>query len=253
LASLRHNLYYIIMCFARFNLFVLSYTFMLSSFPARESPLFKLRMLEIVGIAFFWTWFGALLRGIDGTGNTVLFLLVSFAVTSPLHVQVCSLLPNFNHDLDRQLTGPFQTHQIVLSHFSQPVSVTSDMIPHTELLESHAHRQLRTTMDISCPTYLDFLHGGLNFQTPHHLFPRIPRFRFRAVALEVAKWVEEERELVKDGTWEGEKLKENEGLIYKHMSFVEGNRDVLGVLQAVGQQVRGLALVTRSFVVVTLR
>ena len=81
------------MCFARANLFVLSYTFMLKSFPARESPLFKLRIAEILGIAFFWTWFGALLRAIPGTGNTLLYLLVSFAVTSPLHVQVSPLSP----------------------------------------------------------------------------------------------------------------------------------------------------------------
>lgn len=136
--------------------------------------------------------------------------------------------------------------QIVLSHFSQPVSVTSDIIPHTELLESHAHRQLRTTMDVSCPPYLDFLHGGLNFQTPHHLFPRIPRFRFRAVAKEVARWVEEEQELVKDGMWKGEKLKENEGLVYKHMSFVEGNKDVLGVLKDVADQVSPAGLLSEA-------
>ena len=86
--SLRHKLYYLIMCFARANLFVLSYTFMLKSFPDRKSPLFRLRLMEIVGIAFFWTWFGAVLRAIPGTGTRILYLLISFAVTSPLHVQV---------------------------------------------------------------------------------------------------------------------------------------------------------------------
>lgn len=76
------------MCFARANLFVLSYIFLIKSFPDRKSPLFKLRVLEIIGIAFFWTWFVAVLRGIDGVGTRVMYLLVSFAVTSPLHVQV---------------------------------------------------------------------------------------------------------------------------------------------------------------------
>lgn len=37
--------------------------------------------------------------------------------------------------------------------------------------------------------------------------------------------------------WKGEKLKENEGLVYKHMTFVEGNKDVLGVLKDVADQV----------------
>lgn len=84
----RHNLYYIIMSFARFNLFALSYTFLLTRFPARASPLFKLRFLEIIGIAFFWTWFTLLLKAIPGGWNRAMFVFVSFAVTSPLHVQV---------------------------------------------------------------------------------------------------------------------------------------------------------------------
>ncbi|BGP42948.1 hypothetical protein JCM10449v2_006963 [Rhodotorula kratochvilovae] len=230
----QHKLYYLVMCFARFNLFALSYGFLLTKWPARRSPLFKLRLLELVGIAFFWAWFGGLvLAGIRGTGNTWLYLIVSFAVTSPLHVQ------------------------IVLSHFSQPVSIVppssaaapSPLPPASlELLESHPHRQLRTTMDISCPPYLDFLHGGLNFQTPHHLFPRVPRFRFRAVAREIEAWVAEENALVEtreDGRryWRGLRLGEHEGLEHKKMAFVEGNRSVLGVLKDVGEQVALLAKV----------
>ncbi|GAA5853237.1 hypothetical protein JCM8547_000252 [Rhodosporidiobolus lusitaniae] len=106
-------------------------------------------------------------------------------------------------------------------------------------------------MDISCPPYLDFLHGGLNFQTPHHLFPRLPRFRFRAVSKLVEEWVEEENKQVvtrKDGSrwWKGIRLGENEGLVYKKMTFVEGNRSVLGVLKDVGEQVRLLAKVAEA-------
>ena len=133
--------------------------------------------------------------------------------------------------------------QIVLSHFSQSVSVSSEIVPHTELIESFAHRQLRTTMDISTPTYLDFLHGGLNFQVPHHLFPRMPRFRFRAAADLLKTWVEEEQALVREREW---KLKEGEGLLYKKMEFVEANRDVLGVLQNVATQVRFMAVVAEA-------
>ncbi|GAA6061464.1 hypothetical protein JCM10212_005667 [Sporobolomyces blumeae] len=223
----QHRLYYIVMCFARFNLFALSYTFVLTNWPARRSPLFKLRLLELAGISLFWAWFTRVLVAIDSVPHRVVYLLVSFAVTSPLHVQ------------------------IVLSHFSQPISIlppsvspSSLPIPlaSAELLESHPHRQLRTTMDISCPPYLDFLHGGLNFQTPHHLFPRVPRFRFRAVAREVEKWVEAERAQVEtdargDRWWNGHKLGRHEGLEYKKMSFVQGNRSVLGVLKDVADQV----------------
>lgn len=78
------------MCFARFNLFALAYAFLLTRWPGRRSPLFKLRILELVGIAFFWAWFGGIvLRGIDTAAHRWLYVVVTFAVTSPLHVQVC--------------------------------------------------------------------------------------------------------------------------------------------------------------------
>lgn len=220
---LQHRLYYVIMALARFNLFAMSYIFLATRWPTRGSTIYKLRFLEIAGIIGFWAWYGGVvLRGIDGGWNRLIFVLVSFAVTSPLHVQ------------------------IVLSHFSQPVSVSSEIVPHAELLESHMHRQLRTTMDISCPEYLDFLHGGLNFQTPHHLLPRIPRFRFRAVMAELEKWVKMEQDLVKAGTWNGVKLKDNEGLKYKKMDFVDANRDVLAVLRNVARQVQFIGVVAQA-------
>ncbi|GAA6030804.1 hypothetical protein JCM8097_008884 [Rhodosporidiobolus ruineniae] len=237
----QHKLYYLIMCFARFNLFALSYSFLATKWPGRRSPLFTMRVVEICAIVGFYAWFGGgVLRSIERPLHRWLYLVVAFAVTSPLHVQ------------------------IVLSHFSQPVSILPPSVspsslpiplPAAELLESHPHRQLRTTMDVSCPSYLDFLHGGLNFQTPHHLFPRLPRFRFRQVAKMIDQWVEEENALVEvreeeDGSesrwWNGFRLREHEGLTYKKMTFVEGNRSVLGVLKDVGDQVRLLAKVAEA-------
>ncbi|KAJ2509002.1 hypothetical protein GGI11_005965, partial [Coemansia sp. RSA 2049] len=45
--------------------------------------------------------------------------------------------------------------------------------------ECFAARQIRTTMDVACPRWLDWFHGGLQFQIEHHLFPRVPRHRLR--------------------------------------------------------------------------
>lgn len=266
------------MCFARFNLFALSYSFLLTRWPGRRSPLFKLRILELVGIIFFWSWFGGIvLRNMDTAAHRWLYVIVSFAVTSPLHVQV-SPPPNESASKrlqpDRLLTSwRAPPWQIVLSHFSQPISIfPADSTPaddklagkvpraSLELLESHPHRQLRTTMDVSCPTYLDFLHGGLNFQTPHHFFPRIPRFNFRAVAKEIERWVDVENAALETRTekdpksgeerrvryWRSHRLKDGEGLVYKKMTFVEGNRSVLGVLKGVAQQVELLAKVAEK-------
>lgn len=50
----------------------------------------------------------------------------------------------------------------MLSHSAQD---STDM----GVYESFIHRQLRTTMDVSCPEYLDFVHGGLHMQVVHHV------------------------------------------------------------------------------------
>ena len=34
-------------------------------------------------------------------------------------------------------------------------------------------------MDVTCPEWLDWLHGGLQFQIEHHLWPRLPRHNLR--------------------------------------------------------------------------
>lgn len=52
------------------------------------------------------------------------------------------------------------------------------------------------------------------------------------------QWVEEEQREVEAGLHgEGVRTKVAEGVVYKKMEFVAANRDVLGVLQSVAQQV----------------
>lgn len=41
--------------------------------------------------------------------------------------------------------------------------------------------QLATTMDVDCYPWLDWFHGGLQFQVVHHLFCRLPRHNLRYV------------------------------------------------------------------------
>jgi delta8-fatty-acid desaturase len=74
-------------------------------------------------------------------------------------------------------------------------------------------------MDVDCPEWMDWFHGGLQYQTTHHLFPRLPRHRLRAV-----------RELAMA-------YAEGQGLTYKHYPFVEANGVVLGKLKDVAGQV----------------
>lgn len=154
------------MCFARANLFVLSYTFMLKSFPDRKSPLFKLRLLEIVGIAFFWTWFGAVLRAIPGPGTRVLYLLISFAVTSPLHVQVGGLLY-----LAQGFPRAPATHAVfsLLIDTDRPVPFLSARIRH--LRRRAAQRVTRVSRAPSTPH-----HDGHRLPDLSRLSPRWTQF-----------------------------------------------------------------------------
>jgi len=140
----QHKLYFAIMAVARFNLYALSYSFLL--LRARRD---RWLALEVTGLVVFWyTLVRAVLAPLPSWPLRLAYLLVSHVVTSPLHVQ------------------------IVLSHFAQD---TTDLGP----AECFAARQIRTTMDVQCPPSLDFVHGGLHMQVAHHLFPRLPRHNLR--------------------------------------------------------------------------
>lgn len=185
-------LYYPVLLFGRFNLYVLSWTYLLSPTQApRKGPAWWHRYLEIAGNIFFWYWFGyqTMYLRIPTNSSRLIFLLVSHMVTAPLHVQ------------------------ITLSHFAMS---TSDLGVH----ESFPQKMLRTTMDIDCPPWLDFIHGGLQFQAVHHLYPRIPRHNLRKAQVYVRQFCEET------------------GIPYVIFGFAEGNKEVIGRLGEVAGQLR---------------
>jgi delta8-fatty-acid desaturase len=109
----------------------------------------------------------------------------------------------------------------VLSHFARS---TADLGPR----ESFAHRQLRTTTDVACHPALAFLHGGLHLQVTHHLFPRLPRHNLARASLLVKRFAAEQ------------------GLEYAEFGFVEGNREVRGVLRGVAEQVKIMGMVAKQ-------
>lgn len=186
---IQHHTYYPLLALGRFNLYRLSWEYLLRGLGPRHGIARWHRWLELVGQAFFWAWFGygILYRSIPTTSARLLFILVSHMATAPLHVQ------------------------ITLSHFAMS---TADLGPH----ESFPQKMLRTTMDVDCPAWLDFLHGGLQFQAVHHLFPRIPRHNLRKAQRLVRAFCAEV------------------GIPYAVFGFVEGNREVLGKLGEVGRQ-----------------
>ncbi|KAF2134466.1 fatty acid desaturase [Dothidotthia symphoricarpi CBS 119687] len=199
LIPIQQYTYYPIMLFARFNLYRLSWVFLLSGTGPKKGPAWWHRYFELVGISFFWTWFGygVVYRSIPDNFSRFWFVLISHALTSPLHIQ------------------------ITLSHFAMS---TADLGVH----ESFAQKMLRTTMDVDCPQWLDFFHGGLQFQAIHHLFPRIPRHNLRRTQKLVQEFCNEV------------------DIPYALYGFVDGNKRVIGRLADVGRQASILAECQRA-------
>lgn len=186
--------YYVILCFGRFNLYRLSWTYIIFGLGPRQGPAWWHRWLEAVGQVFFWSWFGygVVYRGIDSNWDRFVFVLVSHVVTMPVHLQ------------------------ITLSHFAMS---TAELGPD----ESFPQRMLRTTMDVDCPPWLDFFHGGLQFQAIHHLYPRMPRHNLRRAQKLVMEFCDDV------------------GIPYALYGFVDGNKHVIGRLADVSRQAAILA------------
>ncbi|OJJ42521.1 hypothetical protein ASPZODRAFT_155213 [Penicilliopsis zonata CBS 506.65] len=187
-------LYYPILMLGRFNLYLQSWLFLAYGQGPRKGLAWWHRYFEILGNLVFWAWFGygIVYRSLPTAGTRILYVLLSHAVTMPLHVQ------------------------FTLSHFAMS---TVDLGP----AESFPQRMLRTTMDVDCPEWLDWIHGGLQFQAIHHLFPRVPRHNLRRVQKLVMAFCREV------------------GIPYALYGFVGGNRKVVGSLAEVGRQAAILA------------
>ncbi|KAK0713821.1 fatty acid desaturase-domain-containing protein [Lasiosphaeria miniovina] len=194
LVSLQHYSYYFFLLFGRFNLYRLSWAYIILGQGPRKGPAWWHRYLELAGNIFFWAWFGygILYRCVDTNWHRFLFVMVSHMVTAPLHVQ------------------------ITLSHFAMS---TADLGVH----ESFPQKMLRTTMDVDCPQWLDFFHGGLQFQAIHHLYPRLPRHNLRSAQRLVQEFCNEV------------------GIPYALYGFVDGNKEVIGRLADVARQAAILA------------
>lgn len=182
-------LYYPVLTFGRFNLYFLSWDYLIRGLGPRKGPAWWHRWLEITGQIFFWYWFGYLIlyKTISTASGRLSFVLASHMITMILHVQ------------------------ITLSHFAMS---TAELGPN----ESFPQKMLRTTMDVDCPQWLDFFHGGLQFQVIHHLFPRMPRHNLRRTQKLVQEYCQEV------------------GIPYALYGFINGNKKVIARLEEVGRQ-----------------
>lgn len=193
LIPFQHYLYYPILCFGRFNLYRLSWTHVLLGQGPRKGEAAWFRYYELAGLTFFNFWFFYLViyRQLPTNWERFKYVMVSHISTMLVHVQ------------------------ITLSHFAMS---TSDL----GVTESFPMRQLRTSMDVDCPRWVDFFHGGLQFQAIHHLFPRLPRHNLRAAQPYILEFCEKV------------------GLKYSIYGFSAGNGVVISHLHEIGMQAQTL-------------
>jgi len=151
--------YYIIMAFARVNLYFQSFMLLLSLGPYEaknmKGEFIWSKELELRVLFGFWLWFAFLVTRLPDMLTRVLFVVLSHNIAGILHVQ------------------------ITLSHFVMPTYLSTKEDKNYGD-DDFVHKQLETTLDISCPWYMNWFHGGLQYQVEHHLFPRLPRHSLEA-------------------------------------------------------------------------
>nr|XP_027108465.1 delta(8)-fatty-acid desaturase-like [Coffea arabica]XP_027108466.1 delta(8)-fatty-acid desaturase-like [Coffea arabica]XP_027108467.1 delta(8)-fatty-acid desaturase-like [Coffea arabica]XP_027108468.1 delta(8)-fatty-acid desaturase-like [Coffea arabica]XP_027108469.1 delta(8)-fatty-acid desaturase-like [Coffea arabica]XP_027108470.1 delta(8)-fatty-acid desaturase-like [Coffea arabica]XP_027108471.1 delta(8)-fatty-acid desaturase-like [Coffea arabica]XP_027108472.1 delta(8)-fatty-acid desa len=186
LVSYQHFTFYPVMVVARINLYLQT---LLLLFSKRKVPD---RALNILGICVFWTWFPLLISCLPNWQERILFVLASFFVSAFQHIQFC------------------------LNHFAANTYVGAPQG------NDWFQKQTSGTIDISCPSWMDWVYGGLQFQLEHHLFPRLPRCHLRRIS-----------PLVQD-------LCKKHNLPYRSCGFYQANLTTIRTLRAAALQARDL-------------
>jgi len=147
----QHIIYYpAIMGVARYNLYAQSW---IHIFAGKS----RMPLIEAVSLTGFVVWVGAMISLLPTAGEMVAFVLISHAMAGILNIQ------------------------ITLSHFCMEVYYGSPYNHDQGIEDQWIWTQMKTTLALTCPEWLDWFHGGLQFQDVHHLLPRVPRHNLRAL------------------------------------------------------------------------
>lgn len=182
----QHLLYFVIMGLARFNLYLQSFLLAFS----KEKV--KMRFWEIFTMCLFWTWYLYLCSYLPTFWTRLAFVLLAHFLAGIIHIQ------------------------ITLSHFSMEThhGIPQESFKNDKFLLS----QMDTTMDIECPPWMDFFHGGLQFQFEHHMFPRVARENLRSIH-------EQMKALCK-----------KHNLPFRSKSFIAANIEVINLLKETAEK-----------------
>lgn len=153
LVSIQHKLFFPLLMVARYGLVLQGIKTVGWEWHKRHTGFLApgatwVRLLEGVGFICYFAYVGALLSLLPVWWEKLLVVLLSHATFSILHLQ------------------------INLSHWSRHVYMG---LPEGSWVQT----QMSGTMNWNCPEWMDWFHGGLQFQIEHHLFPRMPRPNLR--------------------------------------------------------------------------
>lgn len=148
--SVQHILFLPIMGVARYFMYIQSYLLIFD-----YSVTVYYRYAELAALIGYACWYGYLISTIPTWGLRIAMIFISHAFVGILHVQ------------------------ITLSHFAMPAYMGTGYVEDDS--DHFIKVQLQTTLDLGCEPWMDWFHGGLQFQAVHHLFPLIPRHNLRMV------------------------------------------------------------------------
>jgi len=181
----QHWYFYLVMGVARFNLYIQSVLYLIDTRPfLRKSqtvekiidegtgqvkekygwpkPKFNFWMGQVISLCGFYYSMYCLISSLDKK-SAIIFAAASHFTAGLLHVQI--LISHTAMNYCSTGAGSFE----------------ADGVPEGSDEAGYYEWQALSTMDVSCPPWMDWAHGGLNFQLEHHLFPRIPRWKLRSL------------------------------------------------------------------------
>ena len=175
IVSYQHYIFLPLMCLARFNLYILGIKHLLN--PQLKTKYTNTEIICILGI--FPIWYTMLISYLPNRNEKIAFVIMSHATTILLHLQI--VVSHWSMDTYNRQNNYKTTTKAANSSSSSGDGndVAAADVQDDDDDDDWYTLQLRTTMDIDCYPYLDWLHIGLQFQTAHHIFPTLPRPHLR--------------------------------------------------------------------------
>ena len=161
-------------------------------------------LVQVLPLRLFW-WFPKFLIlrlfCLNSVSNQNCHLNLVVLRIGSLYRQIehCNLLQHFNISMVLWCE----------SHFYRRYRINYLQVQYGEDSHGFFETQIATTLDVDCPKWLDWFHGGLQFQTAHHLFPRMPRHNLRKLQTRLLKFCAQH------------------GKPYYMFTFVEANKKLL--------------------------